>query len=132
MPSTSRGCSTAGVLAFALALFASMTLCADSYWKCKDGTGSSVVSDSGSSRRDGVIDGSGKCVWAREDDRGFFLTFRNGGSVLIPKTEDVEFPKGFDMEIFFSCDFDAICAYELQVCIDMALEQSKPIILELS
>ncbi|MBQ7650023.1 MAG: hypothetical protein IJS15_03640, partial [Victivallales bacterium] len=95
---------------FVLLLSLCMTLCADSHWKCKDGTGSTSVSDSGSSRRHGVIDGSGKCVWAREDDRGFFLTFKNGGSVIIPGTENLEFPKGFDAELFFSCDFDAIGA----------------------
>ncbi len=98
--------SIAKTLAIALCLC--MALCADSYWKCKDGTGSSIVCDSGSSRRNGVIDDSGKCVWAREDDRGFFLTFRNGGSVIIPGTDSLEFPKGFDAEFFFSCDFDAI------------------------
>jgi len=83
-------------------------LSAGSYWKCKDGTGSTVVRDSGSFKLDAVIDPSGRCSWAREDDRGFFLTFKNGGYASVPHDKKLSLVNGFVLEVFFSCDLEAI------------------------
>ena len=95
-------------LVFTAALLASFSLGADSHWAIKDGTGSATVKDSGSSKLDGTIVNPHRCTWAREDDRGFFLTFDRGGYVKVPHSDKLNFKKGFVAEVFFSCDLAKI------------------------
>lgn len=78
------------------------------HWKIKDGTGSSIVKDSSANGLDGSIINPANCEWAREDDRGFFLTFSPKGSVQIPHNDKLNFAKGFIAEIHFSCNLEAI------------------------
>ena len=84
-----------------LALFAAANLSA-AEWKIKDGTGSSVLKDSGPDKIDLKIATPETVTWAREDDRDFFLNFF-GGAVTGP-AEKLLFPDGMILEIFFSPD----------------------------
>ena len=79
-----------------------------SHWKLKDGTGSKIVRDSGSNGINGRISDPGHCVWAQEDDRGFFLSFSGGKPVTIPNKLALILEQGMDIQIRFSCDLDKI------------------------
>ena len=72
-------------------------------WKCKDGTGSRLVKDSGPNGLDLTIRTPDKVDWAREDDRGFFLSF-GGGTVSRPMDPRLHFPDGQVIRIHFSAD----------------------------
>ena len=85
-------------------LSASLLLTANALdWKCKDGTGNNRVKDS-DSRQDLFIRTPDKVDWAREDDRGFFLSF-DGGIVSRPMTSKMHFPDGMIIHIHFSAKF---------------------------
>ena len=71
-------------------------------WKCKDGTGTRILKDSDN----GVslyIRTPDKVDWAREDDRGFFLSY-NGGIVSRQMDSRFHFPDGMIINIRFSVD----------------------------
>ena len=72
-------------------------------WKCKDGTGSRLVKDSGPDGLDLTIRTPDKVDWAREDDRGFFLSF-DGGTVSRPMDPRLHFPDGQVIRIHFSAN----------------------------
>lgn len=85
-----------------------LQLGANSYWKLKDGTGNLTVKDSGSNQLHGSIVDPERCVWSREDDRGFFLNFNNGGAVRVRNGRALILEQGFVLDIHFSCNIDAI------------------------
>ena len=70
-------------------------------WQCKDGTGNRVVKDLDATKLHLFIRTPDKVDWAREDDRGFFLSY-NGGVVSRPMTPKMNFPDGMEINIRFS------------------------------
>ena len=72
-------------------------------WKCKDGTGSRRVKDANPGGLDLTIRTPDKVDWAREDDRGFFLSF-SGGTVSRPMDRRLHYPDGQVIRIHFSAD----------------------------
>jgi len=72
-------------------------------WKCKDGTGSTRVKDADPTGLDLTIRTPDKVDWAREDDRGFFLSF-SGGTVSRPMDRRLHYPGGQVIRIHFSAN----------------------------
>ena len=73
-------------------------------WQCKDGTGNKVVKDHDNTTKMHLfIRTPDKVDWAREDDRGYFLSY-NGGIVSRPMTPKMNFPDGMEINIRFSVD----------------------------
>ena len=68
------------------------------HWPLKEGEGHRIVKDTV-----GGLDGKlvGKVDWAREDDRGWFLTF-DGGTVEVKPSAELNYPEGLIAEIHFS------------------------------
>ena len=87
--------SITGILAFTLLLSANAL-----DWKCKDGTGSRRLKDSDSGA-DLFIRTPEKVDWAREDDRGFFLSY-DGGIVSRQMDSRFHFPDGMIIDARFS------------------------------
>ena len=77
------------------------------HWKIKDGENSAIIADS-LNKLNGKISTPDTVKWAREDDRDWFLTFSNGGSVEIPNDKTMDYTNGFIANIKFSCDLEAI------------------------
>ena len=71
-------------------------------WNIKDGAGSAVCKDSGSDPVNLKINSSGNVVWAREDDRDWFLNI-NGGSLSAPKAK-MAYPDGVVINVKFSAN----------------------------
>ena len=71
-------------------------------WKCKDGTGTQILKDSDNGLSL-YIRTPDKVDWAREDDRGFFLSY-NGGIVSRQMDSRFHFPDGMIIKIRFSVD----------------------------
>ena len=72
-------------------------------WNCKDGTGSTVVKDSGPDKLDLMIRHPDKVSWAREDDRGFFLNYA-GGEVYRTMDSKMFFPDGMIIQVRFAAN----------------------------
>ncbi len=72
-------------------------------WKCKDGTGSNIVSDTSADKLDLTIKHPEKVTWAREDDRGFFLNYA-GGEVTRTMDSKMFFPDGITIHIQFAAN----------------------------
>ncbi|MBQ7207717.1 MAG: hypothetical protein IJS01_07975 [Lentisphaeria bacterium] len=72
-------------------------------WQCKDGTGSTLVKDAEPGGFDFTIRTPDKVDWAREDDRGFFLSF-SGGTVSRPMDRQLHYPDGQVIRIRFSAN----------------------------
>ena len=85
-----------------LAALAAVSVLSAAEWKIKDGTGSTVLKDSGPDKIDLEIRTPETVTWAREDDRSFFLNF-SGGEVTGP-AEKLLFPDGMILDVFFSPD----------------------------
>ena len=77
------------------------------HWKIKDGENSIIVADS-LGKLDGKITTPDLVKWAREDDRDWFLSFSNGGKVVMPNDKSLEYQNGFIASVKFSCDMEAI------------------------
>lgn len=71
------------------------------HWEFKDGTGSFEVKDSGQEKLHGKIIQPDRCIWAREDDRGFFLNF-SGGAVQVESDKKLLYSQGLILDIHFS------------------------------
>ena len=71
-------------------------------WNIKDGAGSAVCQDSGSNPVNLQINSSDNVVWAREDDRDWFLNI-NGGSLSAPKAQ-MAYPDGAVINVKFSAN----------------------------
>ena len=72
-------------------------------WQCKDGTGNRVIKDHDATKLHLFIRTPDKVDWAREDDRGYFLSY-NGGTVSRPMTPKMNFPDGMEINIRFSVE----------------------------
>ncbi len=77
-------------------------------WDFKDGDNSSIIREKTNPALNGRINDLSLCNWAREDDRDWFMTFKEGGSVIIPHSDSLNFDKGFTAHIHFSCDMSNI------------------------
>ena len=90
---------------YAIIIFAiaSLPLAAvEHLWNIKDGAGCAVCQDSGSNPVNLQINSSGNVVWAREDDRDWFLNI-NGGSLSAPKAKMV-YADGVVINVKFSAN----------------------------
>jgi hypothetical protein len=76
-------------------------------YRCNDGRGFATVKDYGNLSINGKITDPDATVWAREDDRGWFLHLQNGGWQLPHRAEHAGLT-GLKIESRFSCNFDKI------------------------
>ncbi len=76
-------------------------------YRCNDGRGFATVKDYGNLSINGKITDPDATVWAREDDRGWFLHLQNGGWQLPHRAEHAGLT-GLKIESCFSCNFDKI------------------------
>ena len=89
------------ILALFTALAVLPLMAVEHIWNIKDGSGSKICKDSGSDPVDLVIRNPEKVVWAREDDRGWFLNYK-GGRVEVAPGADINYPEGVIAELNFS------------------------------
>ena len=91
-----------------IALAAGCILASAAHWDFKDGDNSKIVREKDNSALNGKINNPALCSWAREDDRGWFLTFKSGGSVIVPHADSLNLENGFTARIHFSYDISGI------------------------
>ncbi|MBE6404162.1 MAG: hypothetical protein E7039_10665 [Lentisphaerae bacterium] len=72
-------------------------------WNFKDGSGSKICKDSGTDPVDLQMLQPDNIVWAREDDRGWFLNF-NGGYLRAPNAK-MAYADGLVIDIKFAANF---------------------------
>lgn len=77
-------------------------------WKFNDGGNYKRVKENSNPALNGQIYQREFSQWAREDDRGWFLTMQNGGRVVVPNTSELEFNDGFYLSCRFMVDLSKI------------------------
>jgi len=66
-----------------IALASACVLANAAQWDFKDGDNSKTIKEKNDPALNGKINDPALCNWAREDDRGWFMTYKNGGSVIV-------------------------------------------------
>ncbi len=77
-------------------------------WKFNDGGNYKRVKENTNPAMNGQIYQSEFSQWAREDDRGWFLTMQNGGRVVVADTPELAFNDGFYLSCRFMVDLSKI------------------------
>ena len=77
-------------------------------WKFNDGGNYKRVKENTNPAMNGQIYQSQFAQWAREDDRGWFLTMQNGGRVVVADSPELDFNEGFYLSCRFMVDLSKI------------------------